>query len=277
VGSRCLFVYFCRGQTALLHTVPRILFGINANCDVQYSDLHLSDPLVLLLKSCLEKDPNKRVRVGECLHLFIRNARERRIRQLGPEFAISKSNVLHTGKQKSRLASRTVPSVPVQVLRSIGKKTQKGLAHTQDNLSAQSLVAATGNIRICQKSLRQTRSATKGRYVRYDSVRDTDITTSKNWKIVRYFHLKNRATPVNWSRKSPLALCMAKEWRWVRIWYADNLSPGTSSEVWLRMARIGKNIASGCHSKATKQMTCVDNICSRWQWTVCEQLFQLCQ
>jgi len=132
----CLYI-FVTGKLPFYNTVPLDLFEMIANCDVQYSGLGLSDPLVDLMRSCLEKDPNKRAGVGDCLrHPFLKKAREQRIRELGPEFEISKRTILHISEDDIKMAFRTVTSVPVQVLRSAGKKIQEGLAHTRDNLMA---------------------------------------------------------------------------------------------------------------------------------------------
>jgi len=132
----CLYI-FVTGKLPFYNTTPMDLFEMIANCDVPYSGLGLSDPLIDLLKSCLEKDPNKRAGVGDCLHHpFLQNAREQRIRQLGPEFEISRKSATHISEDDIRMAFRTVTSVPVQVLRSASKKIQEGLAHTRDNLKA---------------------------------------------------------------------------------------------------------------------------------------------
>ena len=131
----CLYI-FVTGKLPFYNTIPLDLFEMIAKADVQYSDLGLSDSLVDLLKSCLETDPTERAGVGDCLHHpFLQNAREQRIRQLGAEFEISRS-VIDISEDDIRMAFRTVTSVPVQVLRSAGKKIQEGLAHTRDNLRA---------------------------------------------------------------------------------------------------------------------------------------------
>jgi [calcium/calmodulin-dependent protein kinase] kinase len=132
----CLYI-FVTGKLPFYNKAPLDLFEMIAKCDVEYSGLGLSDPLIDLLKCCLEKDPNKRAGVGDCLHNpFLQNAREQRIRELGPEFEISKSTILHISEEDIRMAFRTVTSVPVQVLRTAGKKLSEGLAHTRENLRA---------------------------------------------------------------------------------------------------------------------------------------------
>jgi serine/threonine protein kinase len=170
----CLYI-FATGRLPFYNTVPLDLFEMIANCDVQYSGLGLSDPLVDLLKSCLEKDPNKRAGVGDCLHhSFLQNAREQRIRQLGQEFEISKSTILHITEDDIKMAFRTVTSVPVQVLRSAGKKIQDGLAHTRDNIRAR------------LPSLASTISITSGDAESLDNNRNNNSNNNKprNEKVV---------------------------------------------------------------------------------------------
>lgn len=129
----CLYI-FVTGRLPFYDKVPMDLFDKIAQSDVPYAGLGLSDSLVELLQLCLEKDPNQRAGVGDCLHhAFLQTAREKRIRQLGPEFEISKRAILHISDHDLRTAFRTVTSVPVQVLYSAGKKLQEGLVHTRDN------------------------------------------------------------------------------------------------------------------------------------------------
>lgn len=131
----CLYI-FVTGKLPFYDKIPVDLFGTIANGDVQYLGLGLSDPLVDLLKLCLEKDPNKRAGVGDCLHHpFLQKAREQRIRELGPEFE-NLMSVIHISEEDIRTAFRTVTSVPVQIMRSASKKIQEGLAQTRENLRA---------------------------------------------------------------------------------------------------------------------------------------------
>lgn len=130
----CLYI-FVTGKLPFYNTVPLDLFEMIETCEVPYEGLGLSEPLIDLLQSCLEKDPNKRAGVGDCLHHpFLQAAREQRIRQLGPEFEISQRASGPITEDDIRTAFRTVTSVPVQVLRSAGKKLQEGFCHTRDNL-----------------------------------------------------------------------------------------------------------------------------------------------
>mmetsp|Transcript_4074 Transcript_4074/g.11684 ORF Transcript_4074/g.11684 Transcript_4074/m.11684 type:complete len:813 (-) Transcript_4074:85-2523(-) len=131
----CLYI-FVTGKLPFYSTIPLDLFEMIVDVDVQYSGLGLGESLIDLLKSCLEKDPNKRAGVGDCLHHpFLEKAREQRIRQLGPEFESSRS-VIHISEEDIRMAFRTVTNVPVQIMRTASKKIQEGLAHTRDNLMA---------------------------------------------------------------------------------------------------------------------------------------------
>ncbi|OEU21312.1 kinase-like protein, partial [Fragilariopsis cylindrus CCMP1102] len=63
----CLYI-FVTGKLPFYSTVPLDLFEMIAKTEIQYSDLGLSDTLIDLLKCCLEKDPNCRAGVGDCLH-----------------------------------------------------------------------------------------------------------------------------------------------------------------------------------------------------------------
>jgi serine/threonine protein kinase len=131
----CLYI-FVTGKLPFYSEVPHELFDMIASAEVPYSGLGLSNSLVDLLKRCLEKNPNKRAGVGDCLkHPFLQIAREKRIRQLGEEFEISKKRKIVISDEDIRSAFRAVTSVPVQVLRSAGKKIQESLAHTRDRFS----------------------------------------------------------------------------------------------------------------------------------------------
>ena len=139
----CLYI-FVTGKLPFYNTVPMDLFELIANCDVQYEGLGLSDSLIDLLKSCLEKDPHKRAGVGDCLHHpFLQAARDQRIQELGPEFEISKRSVLPISEDDIKYAFRTVTSVPVQVLMSAGKRIQQGLAHTHNLIGRIPSLAST--------------------------------------------------------------------------------------------------------------------------------------
>lgn len=131
----CLYT-FVTGRLPFYSEIPQELFETIASSEVPYAGLGLSNSLIDLLKRCLEKDPNLRAGVGDCLkHPFLQIAREKRIRQLSEEFEISNKKKIVVSEDDIKSAFRTVTSVPVQVLRSAGKKIQEGLAHTRDRLS----------------------------------------------------------------------------------------------------------------------------------------------
>lgn len=87
----CLYI-FVTGKLPFFSEVPTELFEMIVQADVPYKGLGLSNSLIDLLEICLEKDPTKRAGVGDCLkHPFLQVARISRIRQLGAEFAQSRS------------------------------------------------------------------------------------------------------------------------------------------------------------------------------------------
>ena len=70
--------------------IPTELFELIRDAKIDYDALKISDPLKDLLKQCLEKDPDFRAGVGDCLkHPFLKRAREQRIMLLGAEFESS--------------------------------------------------------------------------------------------------------------------------------------------------------------------------------------------
>lgn len=65
-----------------------------AKGEVPFDDLDVSDSLLSLLKMTLEKDPEQRAGVGDCLqHPFLQAARKTRINQLSDEFILSHEKV----------------------------------------------------------------------------------------------------------------------------------------------------------------------------------------
>jgi serine/threonine protein kinase len=141
----CLFI-FVTGKLPFYSEIPQELFDTIADSDISYEGLGLSTSLLDLLKRCLEKDPNQRAGVGDCLkHPFLQGARQKRIKQLSEEFEISSKKTIVISEEDLRSAFRTVTSVPVQVLRSAGKKIQEGLAHTRDRLSISTSTITDGD------------------------------------------------------------------------------------------------------------------------------------
>lgn len=131
----CLYI-FVTGRLPFYSEVPSELFEMICKEEPDYSSFGLSNSLVDLLKWCLQKDRNNRAGVGDCLqHPFLQVARETRIQQLGAEFESSRTRKVVVNEEDIRMAFRTVTRVPVQVLRSAGKRIQERLAQTRDRLS----------------------------------------------------------------------------------------------------------------------------------------------
>lgn len=121
----CLYI-FVTGKLPFYSIAPLDLFEMIEKSEIQYSDLGLSDPLIDLLKCCLNQDPNRRAGVGDCLHHhFLQIAREQRIRQLGAKFQTSR-RIIFISEDDIRMTFRTVPA---RVLRSAGKTISEGIAH----------------------------------------------------------------------------------------------------------------------------------------------------
>ena len=65
-----------------------------AEGEVPFAELNVSDSLLSLLKMTLEKDPEQRAGVGDCLqHPFLQGARKTRIAHLSEEFMLSHKRV----------------------------------------------------------------------------------------------------------------------------------------------------------------------------------------
>ena len=74
----CLYI-FATGKIPFFSEIPLKLFDMIADAKLNLKGLGLSDTLVDLLQKVLEKDPNKRAGLGDCLkHPFCINAREQR-------------------------------------------------------------------------------------------------------------------------------------------------------------------------------------------------------
>ena len=90
----CLYI-FVTGKLPFYSTVPMDLMDAIKEGEVPYDGLDLSPELLSLLKMTLEKDPNQRAGVGDCLkHSVLLEPRAQRIQQLSVELA--KSNATDT-------------------------------------------------------------------------------------------------------------------------------------------------------------------------------------
>lgn len=86
----CLYI-FVTGKLPFYSEFPTDLFDSISDVNINYEELNLSSALVDLIQWCLERDPEKRAGVGDCLkHPFLRRARNQRIRQLSVEFEMSR-------------------------------------------------------------------------------------------------------------------------------------------------------------------------------------------
>jgi [calcium/calmodulin-dependent protein kinase] kinase len=86
----CLYI-FVTGKLPFYSEIPTDLFEIISEAKIDYEGLNLSSEIIDLLKRCLEKDPDKRAGVGDCLkHPFLQLAREQRISQLSTELELSR-------------------------------------------------------------------------------------------------------------------------------------------------------------------------------------------
>uniref|UniRef100_A0A7S4N509 Protein kinase domain-containing protein n=1 Tax=Odontella aurita TaxID=265563 RepID=A0A7S4N509_9STRA len=112
----CLYI-FVTGRLPFYSETPVELFDMIAEGDVPYDGLGLSEHLVDLLKTLLEKDPSKRAGIGDCLkHPFLQKAREQRIIDLGNEFERSFNRKLVVREEDIRKAfsiARLASATPV--------------------------------------------------------------------------------------------------------------------------------------------------------------------
>lgn len=132
----CLYI-FVTGKLPFYSESPTELFDTIANANVEYPGFGLSNSLVDLLRSCLEKDPILRAGVGDCLkHPFLSIAREKRTRQLSAEFEKSRKRKLFVSEEDIRRAFRIVTIVnPVVLLRSAQSKLMEGITAARGRLS----------------------------------------------------------------------------------------------------------------------------------------------
>ena len=90
----CLHI-FATGKLPFYSEIPTTLFDMIEEAKISFDGLGLSKDLVNLLTKMLEKDPEKRYGVGDCLrHPFLSKARDQRIRELGGEFDKSSTRKL---------------------------------------------------------------------------------------------------------------------------------------------------------------------------------------
>jgi serine/threonine protein kinase len=132
----CLYI-LVTGKLPFYSESPTELFDTIADAEVKYSGFGLSNSLVDLLRSCLEKNPTLRAGVGDCLkHPFLSVAREKRTRQLSAEFETSRKRKLFVSEEDVRRAFRIVTIVnPVVLLRSAQWKLKESFTAARERLS----------------------------------------------------------------------------------------------------------------------------------------------
>ena len=101
----CLYI-FVSGKLPFYSEVPTELFKSIIEDDVQLEGMGLSPSLIDLLKVTLNKNPDERAGVGDCLrHPFLRGAREKRVKQLSVAFERSQMRNLIVNEDDIRKVS----------------------------------------------------------------------------------------------------------------------------------------------------------------------------
>lgn len=101
----CLYI-FVSGQLPFYSEVPTDLFKSIIEDDVPLEGMGFSSSLVDLLKVTLNKNPDERAGVGDCLrHPFLSGAREKRVKQLSVAFECSQRRNLIVNEDDIRKVS----------------------------------------------------------------------------------------------------------------------------------------------------------------------------
>ena len=104
----CLYI-FVSGRLPFFSELPLELMETIAKGEVPFDELDVSDSLMSLIKITLEKDPEQRAGVGDCLqHPCLQAARKTRINQLSDEFILSHEKVT-VGEDDIRAVGFAVP------------------------------------------------------------------------------------------------------------------------------------------------------------------------
>ena len=130
----CLYI-FVTGKLPFYSEIPTELFEIISKAEIDVDKLGLSHQLVDLLKRCLEKDPDKRAGVGECLsHPFLKQARRKRIKQLSLELESSRRRKIVLSEHDIKTAFKAVTGLPVYLIRSASKTLHASSKKLQEGL-----------------------------------------------------------------------------------------------------------------------------------------------
>ncbi|GKY92634.1 hypothetical protein MPSEU_000233500 [Mayamaea pseudoterrestris] len=131
----CLYI-FVTGKLPFYSEDPGELMKLIAKGEVPYDGNNFSDDLLELLHMTLEKDPEKRAGVGDCLkHPFLQVARAQRVQELSVEFAKSNTRVVRVEERDLQSAFRIVSLMPVALLKSATKQLQQGLKAVKQRVS----------------------------------------------------------------------------------------------------------------------------------------------
>ena len=131
----CLYI-FATGKLPFYSELPLDLMSAIKEAKVPYKGLHLSDKMISLLKMTLQKDPNERAGVGDCLkHEFVLKARKQRVGQLSEEFARSRATSTLLSDHDVKGAFRIVTSIPGALLKTASKQIQASFESARQRLT----------------------------------------------------------------------------------------------------------------------------------------------
>jgi serine/threonine protein kinase len=134
----CLYI-FVTGLLPFYSEIPTELFEKITAAQVNYDGYGLSNSLVDLLGKCLEKDPDKRAGVGDCLkHPALQVARSKRVKQLCAELELSRKHKVTLTEEDIRMAFRMVTRVPTEIIRSAKKRLSEARERLSFGLSTPS-------------------------------------------------------------------------------------------------------------------------------------------
>jgi serine/threonine protein kinase len=111
----CLYI-FVTGLLPFYSEIPTELFEKISDAEISYEGLGLSPSLVDLLKGCLERDPDRRAGVGDCLqHPFLQVAREKRVKQLTIELENSRKRKIILSEEDIKMVRFCLTSIELHV------------------------------------------------------------------------------------------------------------------------------------------------------------------
>lgn len=140
----CLYI-FCSGKLPFDEDSPSDLFHSIINTDLPLNGLGFSKTLKDLLRTLLQKDPNKRAGVGDCLkHDFCKKARIKRIELLGECIRRSSDMNIIINKEDERKAfsiarlARTATKMSKRILSTKDLFARPKIAKTLSSISSKS-------------------------------------------------------------------------------------------------------------------------------------------